>query len=295
MDRNTVALVNGKVIDKAALERAERPWAELDLSNERKLFFRRKAIDQLIDETLVLEEARRSGLTVPDEELEKELRNLKSDYPGRLFDEMLIREYVNPDEWRERVRKNLLIGKITEVQIRERRRLDTVEWEAFFRKRLQEETGQIRLKAVHISFANRENAEEALNRIKSGQDLEKVAQDLAARDSSAVIGAPVWIDPGASDSPLTKTLSSLADGESSDILKTKLGFSIFQVIESDRNRRVDPRQFLIETQKEFFTRQRAKAYSDWLKELRAVSGISVNPLYSKMEEGRNMNEQKVDN
>ncbi|MFH1136797.1 MAG: SurA N-terminal domain-containing protein [Pseudomonadota bacterium] len=295
MDDNTVAVVNGRVIDKAALERAERPWAELSLSDERKLFFRRKAIQQLIDETLILEDAKRSGLMVSDVELEKCLKDFKSDYSGRQFDDMMIREYVNPDEWRERARENLLIGKVTEIRTRERETLQAGEWKAFFQDRLRRETGRIRLKVAHISFSKREHAIEALTRIKAGDDLEAVARDMTARDHAVVIGAPVWIDPSRSGSVLANTLSGLSDGQASTILETKLGYSIFKVVESERNRRIDPRLFLIETRKEFLARQKAQAYAVWIKELRAASRISINQFFLNGDATREMNEKKVDN
>ena len=295
MDPDTVAVVNGRIIDKRALELAQRPWSELDATDEQRMIFQSRAINQLIDEALILQDAERLGLAVGNKELKKQLDFFMSDYSEPQFKEMLIKEYVNLDELREQMRRNMLIRKVTEVRVKEREQFDSVAWNVFFRERLEEDSRRFRLKVAHITFENKEGAEAALARLRSGSDFDAIAGDLAKNSNDVSIGNPVWVTPHFEDKGLSRILSGLADGEISDIIETQMGYSIFQVLESDRNSQTDPKAFLSSVYKEYEAAQRARAYAEWIRELRDESDISVNPIFSYENAGkRDTNEKKVE-
>ena len=70
-------------------------------------------IDRLVDDYLVLEYGRQNSITISEQELESAVEDIKEDYPEeKIFQEMLLHRYLNYDEWKEGLRRHLLIRKI---------------------------------------------------------------------------------------------------------------------------------------------------------------------------------------
>ena len=72
---------------------------------------RDKLVDRIIDRLLILEYARQTGLSISDQELQRELNAIKKEYSEEAFNEELLRGYVSRDEWEDRLKERLLIEK----------------------------------------------------------------------------------------------------------------------------------------------------------------------------------------
>jgi len=68
-----------------------------------------RLLNQLMVEMIILERAEELGLYVSDEELEKAIADIKSDYPEDSFEKTLLEFAVSYDSWEARLRNRLLL------------------------------------------------------------------------------------------------------------------------------------------------------------------------------------------
>ena len=62
-------------------------------------------VDRMVDHFLILEYGKEKGITVTTNELESAVKDIKKDYPDKVFQEMLLHRYVDFEEWQEGLRR----------------------------------------------------------------------------------------------------------------------------------------------------------------------------------------------
>ncbi|MDH3884174.1 MAG: SurA N-terminal domain-containing protein [Desulfobacterales bacterium] len=77
-----------------------------------------RLLNQLMVEMIILERAAELGLNVSDEELEKAVGDIKSDYPEDTFEKTLIEFAVSYESWEARLRNRLLMGKVIDSELK---------------------------------------------------------------------------------------------------------------------------------------------------------------------------------
>lgn len=274
---DTAALVNGRPVRMEALGLAVRSWSELNQTGADQSQLRRRLLDQLIEAELVVQEAKRRGLTVSESELVKRVKEIKVDYPHQTFDEMLIREYIDFETWKERLRKNILIKKVTEAELKSRVTVKSKEWEAFFQEHRHIQAEPARLKVKHITTLTKDEAEKALKRIKAGRDFDRVARSIRGSGTGSKQGAPVWVYPERLPVSLAKAISETEVGRVSKIVESEYGFSIFKVLAVQEAWPLEPAEIIKRLHRLYIKDLRGKAYAQWVGELKARARIIINP------------------
>lgn len=81
-----------------------------------------RLLEEMIDELILLEEARRLRVEVGPEELAAAIQKIKADYPEGLFEQVLLENAIPYAEWEKAIRRRLVIEKVVETGL-----IDTVE------------------------------------------------------------------------------------------------------------------------------------------------------------------------
>ncbi|MEW5723314.1 MAG: SurA N-terminal domain-containing protein [Thermodesulfobacteriota bacterium] len=277
MDENTAALVNGRRISMADLDEAVGQWTGLSGDQERVGLVRRQVLAGLIEEELILAEAERLGLEVAEEELDRRVAEIKADFPEGTFKESLVRNYLDFETWRRRLRRHMLITKVTENELAARVRIVPRDWEEFFDRHKDLTPRPARLLVRHLSLPDRKQAVKALKLLQSGQDLPQVLRAVQGRDSDFDPGEPVWTVPERLPRPLAEALAKTAVGGVSDIIETEAGYTIFQVLEAEDARPPAAEEVLAEARRKYLEIKRAEAYALWMDGLKSRAAIAINP------------------
>ncbi len=114
-----VAVVNGERIEAAAVARELRD-AQAGDGGEGRLpdaQLRRRALDELVERALLLQEARARAVAVEPEQVERAFQALRAEYPGNHFDDLLAQEQVSEAELKDRLRDGLTIERLFETQV----------------------------------------------------------------------------------------------------------------------------------------------------------------------------------
>lgn len=281
-DRNNssvAVMVNGRPIGFEEVDRAFRftdQKAGSEGMNRRVIDL---IIERLIQEELIFQEAEKNGIKVTEAELAFLVKEIKEDYPGDSFEEMLVKEYVLMDEWLRSMRRSLVIEKATKREID--RSLDSkphtkISFSPEDRLKLIHPR-LVRLR--HLTFIKREKAERAFGYVRKGLSFESALKKM--KDSSLLPDKQEiqWINPLLLPSPFKEILTKLMAGEYSGVIESGYGFSIFNVIEEQKARPMSPDEADTHLRMTRSMRDQNDIVAAWVKELKEKSKIEINPAY----------------
>ena len=79
-----------------------------------------RLLNQLVIEMVILERAQELEISVSDDELQKAVSEIKSDYPEGEFEQTLIESAVSYDSWRDQLKTRLTMEKVIDAELKNR-------------------------------------------------------------------------------------------------------------------------------------------------------------------------------
>jgi len=79
---------------------------------------RLRLLNQLVVEMIILERAKELGLSVSDDEVQKAVSEIKSDYPEDTFEKALLEFAVSYESWEAQLKKRLLMQKVIDNELK---------------------------------------------------------------------------------------------------------------------------------------------------------------------------------
>jgi len=200
-----------------------------------------RAKDQAIGAKLLIEEANRLDIQVPDTKVDESVRELIEAAGGQAkFEELLAKQGLSEDSIRRNVRRgkrvDLLVEKITEDVSDP----TEAEMQAHFEEHSKEYREPDRAEAQHIlvradsssdeaSKTARGKIEEVRQRIESGAAFEEMAAAHSDCPSGKAAGGNLgWFSRGMMVGEFDDAVFSMEVGELSDIIETPLGFHVIR-------------------------------------------------------------------
>jgi hypothetical protein len=126
-----------------------------------------RLLNELIIETILLERARESGISVTDIELERAVGAIKSDYPAGEFDETLLEFAVSYETWESRLKTRLIMEKVIEKELENRITITPEDIAEYYKKNFQDKKGESEstpasgdINEIIVKQLRREKAEE---------------------------------------------------------------------------------------------------------------------------------------
>ncbi|KPA09602.1 protein containing SurA [Candidatus Magnetomorum sp. HK-1] len=80
---------------------------------------RKKVIEELVEEVLILERARELKLKITEDKLNKAIMDIRKDYPDDTFESMLIEQAISYNIWKKRLKTRLLIEKTIALDLQQ--------------------------------------------------------------------------------------------------------------------------------------------------------------------------------
>ena len=277
MDRQVAAMVNNRCVSMSALEEATRGLSVNEATEAWRRAWLKEALGRLIEEELILAEAERLGLTVKSEERDRLVEAFAGDFPGDGFIAVSTREYVDPEAWEERLRRNALILKTTRTVLRHRVKVEPGEWNKFFQRALKMPDGRVRIRVRYVTSDTEAGIKRALKLIKTGRDVARAARDRIKNRAVFAVGEPCWIYPHLLPGEMAGAVRGVPPGRCGDVVKSEYGYTVFQVLAVEKPEKPDPLQRMACLRKEFMEIQTAAEYARWMAELKAAADIRINP------------------
>jgi foldase protein PrsA len=277
-NRKHVATVNGEKIyldeyqqrlnaQKGPLS----PKAFSDSLNKRTML-EEEILESMIMEKIVLQRAREMNLSVSNTELERKLIDIRKDYGDNFFD-LLVAQNVRYEDWREELRKEMLLDKLVAADVNASVRVSEDEAEDYFNANPGLCKTQARVRAAQIVVRDQDKAREIKARLENGEDFAKVAAQVSIGPEAVRGGDLGLISRQTMPEPLDKTLFSLPVGKVSPIVKSAYGYHIFKITEIQPARTRSFGDCKEEVMATVRARKEDAAFTTWLEGLKVKAII----------------------
>jgi parvulin-like peptidyl-prolyl isomerase len=225
---------------------------------------RTQILNRLIDERLILSEATRQGITVPEAEINRQAQQALKEAKGRYespaaFQEALRRENLTEEKlikkFHDEAKRNALVQRLVAKQIQRKKPTQT-EAEAYFKAsphKFPKAPAELRLSVIQIppqpdsvaDKAGRSRAEAARKRILGGEKFAKVASELSEDEGSARSGGDLgYMTRGSMDPVFDQAVFSRKLNTVGEPVRTVYGWHVLEVLDRDTVKTVAGRDSL---------------------------------------------------
>jgi len=218
---------------------------------------REEILQSLIDEKIVLLEARARGITVTDEEVDQAVKEhvdkIKQQVGGdEAFQRELAKEGLTESEllvrYRDDARREMLTTRLMQREVYSKIEIPDAELRSYYeehRAELPKKPGQVELAHVFIGLRAKESAvqkaQTKLDRIEArlaaGDSFATVAREESDDQASAATGGGLgWFAPGELDPRLAAVVADLSPGTISEPFQVPGGVEVLRLAERDGER-----------------------------------------------------------
>jgi len=252
------ATVNGKEIQKDEVEKYYRTRVNPEgppPSQEETLSLKLNVLDELINNEILLERAKKANLEASDGEVEDKFTELKSPYTEDEFQRQLKERNVTVDDLKRDLRRQLSIQKLLNREVVAKISItdqDVVDFYNANKAQFNVAEPQFRVAQIVVTpvkdaqVRNRKNDDATneaeaqrkvkmlMDRLNSGADFAQLAMDYSEDANSAATGGDLGYVPESalnrSDPALKKALLELKPGQISQPIQLKEGVRILKLI-----------------------------------------------------------------
>jgi parvulin-like peptidyl-prolyl isomerase len=246
-------------------------------------------LNNMIEETLLKQEAKRLGITVKDEEITAAINDLMAKRNWKLEDvkASLEKEGVSFEEYREATRNNMIKGRVIRREIQSKIAVSNEEIGNYYREHREEYEGKeaVRIRQimipvpavteVDIRSLKKAEAEDVLKKLKGGAPFEQLAAQYARGEGAGMSGDLGYVEKGSMLPAVDEVAFKLKIGETSDVIESPQGFHIIQILDK-RGGGAKPLSAVRNEIEDAIGREKAeKKYGEWMAGLRKRSYIEI--------------------
>ncbi|MFA6413197.1 MAG: peptidylprolyl isomerase [Syntrophales bacterium] len=291
-----VAIVNDDVITLSELNNTFEPYmkridAQLAGKDKEKVVAegRTTILNRMIDNKLIEQEAKKSGIIIKDDEVMGVIRDMLKSRKMQMPDllQALSKDGMTFDAYKQDLKEQLQRQQLVRREIRAKIVVTDDEIGEYYRQHRDEYEGReaIRIKQIilpvppgtdpAIRERARELAESILKRIKNGESFEALATQFSQGPATAAGGDIGFVEKGNMLPEVEKVALNLDIGGISPVIESPQGFYIIQVVDK-RGAGLKPvAEVRQEIQRKLEEEKAAKKFDQWVADLRSKSLVDI--------------------
>jgi peptidyl-prolyl cis-trans isomerase C len=273
-----VALVNGEPVTAEALSRelahARAGGGEGDAPDGT---LRRRLLDDAVDRTLLLQQARARSIAVGQDQVERALLRLRAEYPGTHFDDLLAQERLSQAELKARLKEQLTIEKLFADEVFPRISVADAEVERYYTEHAQEFEQPEQVRVLQVVVRTQPEAQKLREELRRRpQSFADVARRASVAPEGKAGGDLGWFGKGSGMPEVFDACFKLQLNVVSEVTPSPYGFHLFKVT----GRRAAVRRAFAEVrvpiQERLLREKRAAAQEEYLSTLRSRARIKID-------------------
>jgi len=272
-EKGIVARVNGEPITLEEFNKTLLPYSP---SKEELPALKRRVLDQLIEKGLKLQEARRLGLAVTDEELHQRIKETMGSYPKSEFITFLNKEGTTFEEWKKGVSENILLEKLITSQVYLPIKVSEKEITAYYQEHRDQFKEPKKFRIRQILVENQVEAEEILKALGKGEGFEELARKKSLSPDKERGGDMGYFSTEEMLAEWEEAVGKLSPGEVSYPVESPYGWHIFKLEKVLPPRMVNLKEARKKIKEKLLLERREGASKEWLLGLRVRAEIEIN-------------------
>jgi peptidyl-prolyl cis-trans isomerase C len=247
----------------------------IDENSESVKELKRNLLNELIEQHLFLAEAGRLKLGVGADELQQAVDRVKGDYAAGEFEAMLQQQQTTFEQWKERLRKELLSQKVINQAVPQNIQIPDAEIHNYYSQHAKDFVHPDEVRARQIVVAKEETARSIRLQLMQGADFASLARSTSLSPDKEQGGDLGFFAKG--DMPEEfDIVFSLGVGKISPIVKTAYGYHIFKVEEQHPAKPMTPSEAAERIRAQLTQERREQSFAAWVAGLKEKVRITVN-------------------
>ncbi|MDD5618814.1 MAG: SurA N-terminal domain-containing protein [Candidatus Omnitrophica bacterium] len=228
LEDKVVVIVNDEVITKAELDTyislikmqiGEDGWKQYGMTE-------RKALENLIENRLIVQEAKNRKIEAEDRQVESKINNMRGRFSSEEeFSDFLRSQGLSLAELQEHIKEQMLTEKLISTQIRNRIFISPSEVTDYYNNHTKDFYFPDRVRVDSIFIGTENLAKEAYNKLRRGADFTAVQEEYSKRGNLGLVAK------GQLRKEIEDVIFSLEEGKFSKPVETSEGYFIFLVRE----------------------------------------------------------------
>lgn len=270
LEDKVVAIVNNEVVTKAELDMyvnllkaqmSEEEWNDYGIS-------KKKALESLIEDRLVVQEARNRKIEIPQRQIDSRISRLKSRFRSKYeFSKFLLQQGLSLLELEERIREQMLSDRLITLEVRNRVIISPAEVTEFYQENIGDFYLPERIRVESIFVRDQDLANEIYAKLETGADF-IVLQEQYSKSSSLGL-----VNRGQLRKDLEEVIFNLEVGRFSKPVEISRGYYIFLPIE----KLLPSERELVEVQDQIYNILLDKKFNEklegWIDQIKSKSYI----------------------
>ena len=255
-----VVIVNDDVLTRTELEdRLHMVVKQLKEKNTKlppQDILQRQILESLVMEKIQLQQAKKVGIRVSDEAVNRVLTNIARSNNLTLenFHEILAKDGFNYEDFRDNIRNELIIKQLRKRRVENRVEVSPQEVDNYLATQKNRKGSNIEYNLGHILIAvpeaaspeeisqAKQKAEQTLQQLKQGADFAQTAVAVSGGQQALKGGQLGWLNAAQMPTMFADIVPELAVNDYSKIIRSSSGFHIIRL----QNKRSDTRRHIIE-------------------------------------------------
>jgi len=238
---------------------------------------RQKVIEQLIEDKLMLGEAKRENIDVSDKEVDERLDEAARHFESKKsFEEALADQHIKIKDLRQRYREQLMVKKTIDKKVGSRVVMTPIDVSNYYNSHISEfavpaevKLWNILIKPDPVNPQKRyELVREILRRLREGGDFAALAKVYSEGPNASEGGLMGYVRKGDLLPEIEKVVFDMKAGAISGMVQTSLGYHIFKVEDRKETRTLSFPEAHRQVEEAVFRdkiREKAKAWVEGLK------------------------------
>ncbi|RMF14807.1 MAG: hypothetical protein D6761_08880, partial [Candidatus Dadabacteria bacterium] len=245
------------------------------LSREDRAQLHKRLLNELIAESLLVQEARRRGLSVDDRELTSESVRLRGDMDERAWKRYLLEHYVDERDWEHTTRRRLLVEHLLDQELSRTAPVTDADIDAYYRESFEAVNPGIEVELWQIVVSDEQEARALRKELLAGRDFAELAREHSIgpeRTRGGRIGYVRAEDLPESFAPAFR----LPVNKISKVIRTEYGYHVFRVTDRRRGHRPDRTSMERMIRETIERERRAQIRQQLIDRLRQEVPIEIN-------------------
>lgn len=207
---------------------------------------RQRIVEQLIDDRLILGEAKKLNIEVDDREVEEKIEEMKKQFGSKeALDSMLSEQRMTLKDLRTHYREQIMSRRLVDQKIGSKIVITPIDISDFYNAHAKEFVQPEEVKLRNILIRPKQDsdvqraanqAKEILRRLKEGCDFGELAKVYSEGPGAKEGGLMGYVKKGDLLPEIENVVFNVKEGETSDIVQTSVGYHIFKVEERRESR-----------------------------------------------------------
>jgi parvulin-like peptidyl-prolyl isomerase len=245
---------------------------------------RQEFLGKVMDDKLILGEAKRKQVIVKDEEVDEMMADVRNKFPSRdAFLRAIEDQGLTEKKLWNRFRDQLMTQKLVSYEVKSKVSVSPGEVNEYYKSHSQEFVQGDRVKLQHILIRTstrseeeaRALAEDILSQLRAGKAFEELAR-LNSEGAEASDGGEMgWVEKGQLMGEIDEKVFGLEKGQLAGPIQSSLGYHIFKVVERDQFSVKPISEVRSKIQDVLFKEKLRERLESWMKSLKKNAYISI--------------------